>query len=109
MHASHEVIANSQTQIIKLNDSIKTKWNEGHIVSTIIGPSSKWNSLHWRAIPKEFPVTDSLRLKVLGIKRNGEIDTVISNLPPVKDSIDILNLQTRIDAKIYPNISDKSV
>jgi len=104
LHASHEVIANSQTQIIQLVDSIKTKWNEGHIISTLIGPSLKWNSLHWRAIPKEYPVTDSLRLKVLGIKMNGEIDTVISNLPPVKDSIDILNLQTRIDAKIYPFI-----
>jgi len=103
IHAAHEAIASSSTQIIQLNDSIVTKWNQGYIQSTLIGPAAKWNSLHWRTIPTERnPVTDTVKLKVIGIKNNGQVDTVIRNLMPVKDSIDILNLSNRVDAKVYP-------
>ncbi len=103
IHSSHEITAVAQNQIIQLKDSIVVKWNEGYIQSTLIGPAFRWNSLHWRSIPKEkIPVTDTVMLKVIGIKKNGDIDTVIRNLPPIKDSIDITDLYNRIDAAVYP-------
>jgi len=119
---ANEVIAPSPTSIISHKDSIKTKWNEGYIESEIIGPSVKWKSIHWRISSSEIAFRwnkssnvinstkskqfrnsiskDSVRLSVIGIKLSGEIDTLISNLPP--DSADIYNLEGRINANTYP-------
>jgi hypothetical protein len=45
---AREIIGSSQSSIIQLNDSIKTKWNEGFVESELIGPAAKYHSLHWR-------------------------------------------------------------
>ncbi len=97
---TREVIGASQSSIIQLNDSIKTKWNEGYVESELIGPALKWNSLHWKYKTIDAINTDSIRLSVVGIKNNFTADTLIHNLPP--DSSDIYNLNTRIDAVTYP-------
>ncbi|PLW91749.1 MAG: hypothetical protein C0592_14340, partial [Marinilabiliales bacterium] len=82
---------------------INTNWNEGYVQSTTIGPASEWGSLHWDVSSFESGVwTDTVRLSVLGIKLDGSVDTVISDLPPLQDSLDILNLSSRIDAAVYP-------
>ncbi len=82
---------------------INTNWKDGYIESTIVGPASEWGSLHWRVNSFEAGLwTDTVRLDVIGIKADGSADTVISGLPPVIDSLDILNLSSRIDATVYP-------
>ncbi len=98
--SAHELQGSAITSIIKLYDSVSTKWYEGYIESELIGPASSWGSLHWRKKPLEPTNTDSAKLFVLGIKFNGQTDTLIKNLPP--DSADILNLNTRINASVYP-------
>lgn len=98
-----ERVGNSVSQIISGSWDIKTNWREGYIESTQIGPASSWGSLHWRVKSYEQGVwTDSVRLSVIGIKHNGTEDTVIRNLPPIPDSLDIYNLFSRIDASVYP-------
>ena len=97
---AHEVKGSSISSIIQLNDSIITHWYEGKIVSELIGPASNWGSLHWRQKAYEAASTDSAWLSVIGIKSNGVADTLIKNLPP--DSSDIYNLNTRINAAVYP-------
>ncbi|MBP7497097.1 MAG: hypothetical protein KA792_05475, partial [Bacteroidales bacterium] len=99
---AHEIIANSQNDLIQLRDSFKTKWNEGYIKSEMIGPSTKWHSLHWqiKSIEKS---TDSVRLSVIGIKNDGTENTLLSNIKP--DSADIYNLDKIIDASVYPYIN----
>ena len=98
---AHEVIGSSPNSIIYLEDSIKTNWNNGYILSEIIGPSTKWNSLHWRQQSLEFPSKDSIKLKVIGIKANGAKDTLVTFS---KDSTDVYDLANYINATVYPKM-----
>lgn len=94
-----EVKGNNRSSIIYLKDSIQTRWRNGYISSEIIGPSSKWNSLHWRVKSLESGAGDTTVLKLVGIRNNGKADT----LQVFKqDSTDVLNLQNYVDASIYP-------
>ncbi len=100
--SAHEVEGSSITSVVNLADTLVTKWNSGYILSETVGPASKWISLHWHQRALTNNATDYVRLNVIGIKTNGAIDTLIRNLPP--DSADIYNLNTRINAVVYPNI-----
>ncbi|MDO8998779.1 MAG: C25 family cysteine peptidase [Bacteroidota bacterium] len=95
----HEVKGTNKQSIITLNDSIKTRWNSGYIASEIIGPSYKWNSLHWRVQSVDLLAGDTTILKLVGIKSNGQIDTLQTF---VQDSTDILALYNYADAQVYP-------
>jgi len=97
----HEVRGSNKTDVINLEDSIKTRWNSGYIASEIIGPSYKWNSLHWQLKPFDVNPGDTTILKVVGIKKNGQKDTLATF---VKDSTDVLALYNYVDATIYPNL-----
>jgi hypothetical protein len=89
--------------LINRSDTIMSHWNIGYIKSEIIGPASKWNSLHWRTKSIDPVITaDKVKLNVLGIKSNGVIDTLLKNISYVHDSIDIINLYQKIPAARYP-------
>jgi hypothetical protein len=99
--SAHEVIGATNRSIIKLEDTLKTRWSNGYIVSEKIGPSAKWNSLHWKQTPVELPNNDSIAIKVVGIKFNGIIDTLATfNYTQT----DILDLYNYVDASVYPYI-----
>ncbi len=85
----------------RLTRDINTRWKDGDIKSVTIGPAAKWDSLHWRVKSIDPHMTDIVKLNVLGIKMDGTIDTLIHNLPPVHDSMDI-SLRNRIDNSVYP-------
>lgn len=97
----NEVKGINKSSIITLVDSIETKWTNGHIISELIGPSYKWNSLHWQVQTVDAVPGDTTVLKVIGIKNNGQIDT-LATFP--KDSADVLQLGNYVDASIYPYI-----
>lgn len=96
---ANEKVGTNQRSVLSLTDSIKTKWNNGYIASEKIGPSSKWNSLHWRLKKRDNLPGDTTILKVVGFKTNGSIDTLATF---TKDSLDVLNLGAYADANIYP-------
>lgn len=98
---ANEVVAPTYSTAVKLTDTLKTKWNSGFIASEIIGPSAKWRSLHWKQIPVELPNYDSVYIQVFGIKQNGVKDLVVTFNSLTTD---VLNLDTYIDASVYPNI-----
>lgn len=98
--SAHEVVGLNNKSIITLDDSIKTNWSNGYIASEIIGPSAKWNSLHWQQISLETPNKDSVYLKLVGIKTNGLRDTIPVVFP--SDSTDVLDLYNYVDASVYP-------
>lgn len=97
---ANEATGSTQQSVITLVDSIKTAWNQGYIKSELIGPSTHWNSLHWRYNYKDGMPTDSVRLSVIGIKLNGQQDTLLYGIS--EDSLDIFNLDTIIPAAEYP-------
>lgn len=98
--SASEVIAASPSTTITLTDTITTKWDNGYIESEIIGPTSKWNSLHWKYTTQN-TTNDSLALKVVGLNINGNIDTLVTFY---KNNFDVLNLFNYINAAIYPRI-----
>lgn len=100
--SSNEAMGMELTDIVKLEDSITTKWTNGYVLSEVIGPASSWGSLHWRQRSYEGVNTDSVNLSVIGISSSGATDTLIYHLPV--DSADIYNLSTRIDAAQWPRL-----
>ncbi len=94
-----EVIGTNKQSIIFLEDSIKTRWNNGYVASEPIGPSFKWNSLHWQLKPYDVLPGDTVLLKVVGIKQNGQKDTLATFR---KDSTDVSALYNYVDASVYP-------
>lgn len=98
-----ESVGSNITSIIHGEWNIPTRWKEGSIKSTLIGPATSWGSLHWRIRSMEAGMsTDTVRLYVLGVKNDGGEDTLMGPLPPIPDSMDIYNLSLRIDAQAYP-------
>ncbi len=95
----HELKGTNKQSIIVLNDSIKTRWSNGYVASEIIGPSYKWNSLHWRVQSVDAFAGDTTILKLVGIKNNGQIDTLQTF---IQDSTDVLALYNYADASVYP-------
>jgi len=98
--SAHEVVGLNIQQQITLTDSIKTKWNQGYVKSELIGPATKWNSIHWRYKSVNNIATDSVRLAVIGVKNSGYQDTIFHGVSP--DSLDINNLSSVINAQTYP-------
>jgi hypothetical protein len=97
----NEVIGATKNSVITLKDSIETKWDKGYVASELIGPSFKWNSLHWRVQSIDATPGDTTILKIVGIKANGITDTLQTF---VQDSTDILALHNYVDASLYPYI-----
>ncbi len=95
----NEVVGANSTNVVTLMDSIQTKWNAGYIVSEIIGPSNKWNSLHWNVKSLDALPGDTTILKLIGIKTNGQIDTLATFK---QDSSDVLALYNYANATTHP-------
>ncbi len=98
--SAHEVIAANDTSSVNLRDSVKSHWNEGKIISPLIGPSKKWSSLHWHQHSLDNISSDSVRLRLIGIKADGQRQTIIDGIPP--DSANVFLLNDRMPAATYP-------
>lgn len=101
--SADESIGLAQNYIISDEYYLNTNWNEGNMVSTIIGPASEWGSAHWRLHSADAgDWTDSVRLAIVGISASGTVDTLLNQIRYVQDSIDIPNLSAIADAAQYP-------
>lgn len=101
---AHEELGLDVHDVIQLQDTFSVPWKNGYIISPIIGPATQWGSLHWRYKSLDTIDSDVFSVSVVGLKNTGQIDTLIYELPPVIDSMDIYNLHQRIDANTYPYI-----
>ncbi len=99
---ANEAVGLGPDDEIILQDSIRTRWKEGHMKSPVIGPAAKWESLHWDFHYSQPPGRDSVALNVLGYKNDGTVDTVIRGLTP--DSLNVYGLDHRFSAWEYPRI-----
>lgn len=87
------------TSQIDLNVHLRNRWYTGSYAYERIGPTHKWQSLHWDSKSIDPVLKDSIRLKVIGIKNSGATDTLLS-LP--KETTDVYNLYNTISASTYP-------
>jgi hypothetical protein len=96
-----EALSSYYLQTISLTDTFSSNWSSGYIQSEIIGPASKWKSLHWNFTQLNGNTEGTIYLKLIGIKPNGLKDT-LAYFP--SDSLDILNLEIYANAQVYPNL-----
>ncbi len=63
----------------------------GEIFSGLIGPSAKWDSLHWLARTVENPTNDNIRFRVYGITSTGQ-ETLLIDTAAFKADLNIQNI-----------------
>ncbi len=92
-----EVLGDSESDIIEGLFTIEGSWDNGEVISTLIGPASEWGSLHWRVSEQE--PNDTVRVNVYGINNNDEQELLAGNLVLQDYFFDGINA---IDAEQYP-------
>ena len=70
--------------------------------STLIGPASNWGSVHWKQDSDELIQTDTTLLTITAYDQFGSQQMIIDTNFSFNDSI--INLNTLIDATLYPYI-----
>ena len=95
-----ELIADSARATLYLEKSLPTNYIAGNVKSTLIGPSSNWQTLHWKHLSREAIITDQVNLTLKGFANNNDSTILIPNLH--SDSLHILDLGNYADASQYP-------
>lgn len=82
--STQELYADSTRVDITLDTIIGGNWDKGYMSSVLIGPATKWTSLHWEQQPLETspPIQDSISLSIIGIDSLGQENVLVDNLPP---------------------------
>ncbi len=97
-----EVVAQYVGEFITIDDSIIGSVYEGIETSTRIGPAADWKTVIWKQGPSELSSADSTHLTINAFDITGAFQTSIDTVFTLNDSI--LNLNTFIDANLYPYI-----
>lgn len=74
-----EIVGNAFNAVIDTNFVIPGSWNNGYQESTIVGPSVKWTSLHWKTHEIE-PGNDNYKLEVFGLNNNNTETLLFPNV-----------------------------
>jgi hypothetical protein len=93
-----ELFSRIRNTELKLSQTLVNNWTFGEINTPLIGPSAKWDSLHWRQFALENPTYDTMRLKITGVKITGEENVLFSNIQPAQGEMSIAG----ISASTYP-------
>lgn len=94
-----QYIAQYATEIPKAIFEIKGTHSTGYFESELIGPSKRWETLKWNGYSLEPADPDHPVIKVLGVKANGSVDTLIT-VPEDQYTVPL----DGIDASVYPNL-----
>ena len=76
----------------------------GYITSPKFGPAKKWKQLFWEGQSLELPNTDEVAAEVIGVRKDGSTQIVMSNISPVDKAVDI----SGINANEFPIIMLKA-
>ncbi|MCO6498578.1 MAG: hypothetical protein J5I50_13055 [Chitinophagaceae bacterium] len=69
----------------------------GHVTSPLFGPSASWKTLHWQGAQSDTPNSDTARVTLIGVDRNGN-STELMTLNETQKDVDI----SGVDATQYP-------
>ncbi|HSV88489.1 MAG TPA: hypothetical protein VLH61_07585, partial [Bacteroidales bacterium] len=95
-----EIVGQSTTSIIQINEEFLTNWDRGHMQTGLIGPSKHWLSLNWLHESLENPTTDSVSLNVFGLRPGGEPVLLIEGIP--SHQTEVVDLNNQINAQEFP-------
>ncbi|MFT4600488.1 MAG: hypothetical protein ACI857_000662 [Arenicella sp.] len=97
-----ELFGSNPSELIGFADTLWGFDFFGAESSPIIGPAANWQTLYWNLDSLESPTDDSTRLHLEGIDWAGNKTILMDTLIQNKDSI--INLNTIVDATVYPHI-----
>jgi hypothetical protein len=104
----HERVATQTApgELLNINLKLTGSQSKGEEKSTLIGPSSLWETLYWKQDPKENPSFDSTRITIEGLNMSSGVLFTMDTLMTRKDSI--LDLNNLISAQDYPMLRLKA-
>jgi hypothetical protein len=73
-----ERFGNTPTDTIALTELLTSVWNRGKITSEVVGPTTRWESLHWNQVPAENPTDDIVHLNIYGLNETTKIWDTLS-------------------------------
>lgn len=85
--------------LVTLYANLPTDRPSGEFTSTTIGPAQAWNTFKWKVADSPDTQHDTIRVKIIGVKANGEEDVLASNIYPAQDSVDLSSI---VNASVYP-------
>ncbi len=91
---------------IRIDTTISGVQSTGLELTPIIGPVSKWQSVFWKHNSTEINSNDVTKLEIQVLNENGAYQYSLDATIPSGDSL--LNLESLIDANLYPNIRLKA-
>ena len=97
----HELYGTAINDTLNLVVDIPASGTRGAVSSPLIGPTSHWNSLHWRFKSSGAAGADSVRLQVTGYRSDGS-SADFPELSFGSFSGDVFNLDEQIDAAEFP-------
>ncbi|GAB4092468.1 putative type IX secretion system sortase PorU2 [Flaviaesturariibacter terrae] len=77
----------------------------GSITSPLFGPAARWKTMQWSGSNLEPSRPDSVLVSVLGVRLNNTVDTLIRDIRPGQNSVDV----SGIDASVYPYLKLRMV
>ncbi|MBK8563682.1 MAG: hypothetical protein IPN76_10155 [Saprospiraceae bacterium] len=102
-----EALADSLTQVLRVNFSLPGYWDRGYITSVPVGPVKQWEKLIWEIEPAINPTPDTFSVDVLAFDPNTLMDSVIiGGLAPGEHDLSGLNAQTFPYLKLRFNSED---
>jgi len=68
------------------------------LTSPVLGPAKAWKEFKWEGYSLENPQKDIVSASIIGVKKNGDVDTLIRNISVTDQTVDV----SSIDASQYP-------
>ncbi len=100
--SAQELYGNSSTDTIIFQTDLFTNFDNGFITSVDVGPSQEWQSFVWETTENEDPVTDEIRIKILGLNSQNQYEQIFPELTDFSGIID--GLADSINYQQYPNL-----
>jgi flagellar hook assembly protein FlgD len=83
-----------------LTQDVLIKDNSGMLSSPEFGPAKTWKTFSWQGNTIDAPSEDAASIDILGVKKDGSVDTLFSKLSSSQTSLDI----SSINAIKYPQL-----
>jgi Peptidase family C25 len=91
--------------LLRIDYLLTRDWDKGFKSSSVIGPATSWNQLHWNYKHLEPGISpDSIYLQVYGIAGTGQEVLIVDSIVDIVNPIDL----SFISASQYPNLRLKS-
>lgn len=69
-----------QTGKLSLEIMLKSRWPEGRITSTLVGPTTDWSTFDWSWYTRETPLRDKVLINLYGVRKDNTDSLILANL-----------------------------